>query len=218
MHKPFIYLKVLKIVSSICMALNEVIIDSNFFYIKYRINSFLMWYERERKGTNGHVLYPPPTPHLSHCCLSLCLSCLSQCDGKVISNSDSHLMRGLLGFLAWRILPSNCCHDLVKVGTVVHISPHVWTSMLFYRSLSGGSNPKIQRYKMGQCQVANSSVRNKQGLHLAHPSWHTSPTFPAKSALPVTRQWLGSTYNAIVMKLKISGAFKKYLCETTPEN
>lgn len=173
---------------------------------------------RERKRMNGHVLYPPPTPHLSQCCLSLCLSCLSQYDGKVISNSDSYLMRGLLGFLAWGILPSNCCHDLVNVGTVVHISLHMWTSMLFYRSLSGGSSSKIQRDKMGQCQVASSSVRNKQGLHLAHLSWHTSASFPVKSALPVTRQWLGSTYNAIVMKLKISGAFTKYLSATNPEN
>ena len=59
MHKPPPYLKVLKIVPSFCMVLNEVIIDSNLFYIRCLINSILMQSEGEREWTDI------PTTHLT---------------------------------------------------------------------------------------------------------------------------------------------------------
>lgn len=121
-----------------------------------------------------------------------------------------------------RALRLSCMKDngfkwLPRLDTSWHWKPHftpcVNSNALFMGIYYVEADSQHKGDKVGPYWMASCSVRNKQGLHPAHSSWHTSPSFPAKSALPGTRQWLSSTYNAILMKLKkIKSPYKISKC------
>lgn len=132
-----------------------------------------------------------------------------------MSNSDSCLVRGCWGFLLWTILATNGCHDLAQVVAVIHASPHVWTYVLCFTGLHYvEAAPKYRGDNMGPHKLASCSVRNKRtGSTPSSFILHTLLSCPAKSALPDTWQWLGSTYNDIQIKLKKTRIFTKYLVQ-----